>query len=327
VDIVQVAQGVADDVLFPAALATEASDAVPRELLDALARAGLYGLPAPASAGGFDAGLLTMCGVLEALSSGCLSTAFLWMQHVGLVRALSVTENGELAARWLGPLARGEIRAGLALGGALPRPTLRVQPDGAGWRLDGVSPFVSGWGLIDVLHVAARTPDDEIAWLLVEVPDGLALRAERIRLAALDATATVRLTFAGLAVPAGRETSLDRPGDRASPEVLRTHAALALGVASRACRLLGPTGLDGELSALRGELDQLGPGTAAARAAAGELALRAASALMTAEGSRSLLVTDHGQRLAREAMFTLVYALRPASRESLLTRLGAPERA
>jgi alkylation response protein AidB-like acyl-CoA dehydrogenase len=328
VEIVQVAQGVADDVLFPAALATEASDAVPRELLDALAQAGLYGLPAPASVGGFDADLLTMCAVLEALSSGCLSTAFLWMQHVGLVRALSVTDNAELAARWLGPLARGEIRAGLALGGALPRPALRVQPDGGGgWRLDGVSPFVSGWGLVDVLHVAARTPDDEIAWLLVEVTEGPALRAERIRLAALDATATVRLTFAGLAVPAGRETSLDRPGDRASPEVLRTHAALALGVAARACRLLGPTGLDAELSALRGELDQLGPGTAAARAAAGELALRAASALMTAEGSRSLLVTDHGQRLAREAMFTLVYALRPASREALLTTLGAPERA
>ena len=34
-DIVPVAQRLADDVLFPAALATDASDAVPRELLDA----------------------------------------------------------------------------------------------------------------------------------------------------------------------------------------------------------------------------------------------------------------------------------------------------
>jgi hypothetical protein len=47
---------------------------------------------------------------------------------------------------------------------------------------------------------------------------------------------------------------------------------------------------------------------------------------MTTEGSRSLLVADHGQRLAREAMFTLVYALRPESRAALLSRLGAPER-
>ena len=47
--IVQVAQDIADEVLFPAALATEASDVVPRELLDTLAAAGLYGLPAPGS--------------------------------------------------------------------------------------------------------------------------------------------------------------------------------------------------------------------------------------------------------------------------------------
>jgi hypothetical protein len=101
------------------------------------------------------------------------------------------------------------------------------------------------------------------------------------------------------------------------------HAALALGVAARCCRLLGPTPLDSELAALRAELDRLGPGTAAARAAAGELAVRAAAALMATTGSRSLLAADHAQRLAREALFTLVYALRPASRAALLIKLGA----
>src|SRR6266487_155398 len=73
------------------------------------------------------------------------------------------------------------------------------------------------------------------------------------------------------------------------------------------------------------ELDRLGPGIAAARAAAGELAVRAACALMTARGSRSLLAADHAQRLAREAIFTLIYALRPESRAALLARLGAQE--
>ena len=46
---------------------------------------------------------------------------------------------------------------------------------------------------------------------------------------------------------------------------------------------------------------------------------------MTAEGSRSLLASGQAQRLAREALFTLVYALRPASRSEVLTRLGAPQ--
>ena len=54
--------------------------------------------------------------------------------------------------------------------------------------------------------------------------------------------------------------------------------------------------------------------------------MRAACALMTARGSRSLLAADHAQRLAREAIFTLIYALRPESRAALLARLGAQER-
>jgi hypothetical protein len=124
-------------------------------------------------------------------------------------------------------------------------------------------------------------------------------------------------------VPANRVTSRHPAGGETPPEVLRLHASLALGVASRCCRLLGSTPLDAELDALRARLDELGPGTGAARAEAGELAVRAASALMTQTGSRSLLLADHAQRLAREALFTLVYALRPASRDALLERLGA----
>jgi alkylation response protein AidB-like acyl-CoA dehydrogenase len=70
VDIVQVAQRIADDVLFPAALATDASDVVPRGLLDTLARAGLYGVLAPEDAAGLGADFATLCAVQEALAAG-----------------------------------------------------------------------------------------------------------------------------------------------------------------------------------------------------------------------------------------------------------------
>jgi alkylation response protein AidB-like acyl-CoA dehydrogenase len=327
VDIVQTARQIADDVLFPAALDTDAGDVVPRELLDTLAGAGFYGLAGPAAAGGLDADLFTACAVQEALAGGCLTTAFVWVQHHGLVRALAAPGHEELARTWLVPLVRGEVRAGLGGGGMLPQPTLRTERTSSGWVLDGVSPFVSGWGRIDVVHVATRAGDGDIVWLIIDAAEGPSLRAERLRLAALNATATVRLTFDRLHVPADRVTAKHPPGDYAAPEVLRIHAALALGVAARCCRMLGPSPLDSELELLRAELDQLGPGITAARAAAGELALRAAAALMTAEGSRSLLAGGHPQRLAREAMFVLVYALRPASRAALLTRLGAGDRA
>jgi alkylation response protein AidB-like acyl-CoA dehydrogenase len=322
---IEVAQQLADELLFPAAVATDASDVVPVGLLDALADAGLYGIAAPPDFGGVSADFGMTCAVLEALASGCMTTAFLWMQHIGLVRALTSSEDEDLRARWLKPLASGEIRAGLALGGALPKPSLRAVPDGHSWLLDGMSPFVSGWGRIDVMHAAGRTAGDEIVWLIVDATENDAIRTKRLRLAALDATSTVRVMFTGARVPADRVTGTHPASTVTPPEVLRTHAALALGVTTRCCRILGPTRLDAELASVRARLDRLGPDTAAARAAAGELALRAASALMTAEGSKALLANTQAQRLAREALFTLVYALRPASRSAALTMLGAPE--
>jgi hypothetical protein len=109
------------------------------------------------------------------------------------------------------------------------------------------------------------------------------------------------------------------------PQVLRVHASFALGVADRCCQLLGPTGLDDELADVRATLDRLEPGsTEAARGAAGELALRASAALAVATGSRSLLLADHAQRLVREALFALVYALRPGPRDHLLATMAGP---
>lgn len=315
-DVVARARQLADEVLFPAAPATDAADVIPRALLDALADAGLYGIAV-------DADFATVCGVQEALASGCLTTAFLWAQHIGLLHALAASGDEELRERWLERLASGEVRAGLALGGALPRPALHARLDEDGWVVDGVSPFVSGWDRIDVVHTAARV-GDEVVWLIVDARESSELRVERLRLAVLDATATVRATFDGLVVPHDRLTGRHPAGGPAPPEVLRLHAALALGVASRCCRLLGATALNDELAACRAELDRLDPETIfRSRAAAGELALRAAAALSVAEGSRSLLAGDHAQRLAREALFTLVYALRPESKVALLARLHA----
>lgn len=149
-DAIETARRLADELLFPAALETDAADTVPRRLLDELAAAGLFG-------SSLDDDFGAVCAVQEALASGCLTTAFVWAQHLGVVHAVSMSANESLRAAWLSPLMNGDIRAGLALGGALPQPTLHVRQSDDGWTLDGISPFVSGWGLIDVVHTAART--------------------------------------------------------------------------------------------------------------------------------------------------------------------------
>jgi alkylation response protein AidB-like acyl-CoA dehydrogenase len=323
-DVVETAQRLADEVLFPAALATDDADSVPVELLDALADAGLYGLAGPTAAGGLDADFEPVCAVVEALASGCLTTTFVWVQHLGAVLAVASSDNAALRDEWLEPLCRGERRTGLALGGAVPGPArLVARETDSGWAFDGSSPFVSGWGRIDVVHTAARTDDGRVVWALVDATESATLATERLELAALNATATVQATLREHPVPAERVTSVSpfREGPT-PPQVLRIHASLALGVASRCCRLLGPSPLDDELATCRVELDRLDPATIeAARATAGELAFRAAAALTVSRGSRSLLASDHAQLLVRDALFVLVYALRPGSRDALLGHL------
>jgi len=325
VNLVETAQRLADEVLFPAALATDASETLPVELLDVLAAEGLYGIVGPESADGAGADLLEFCAVIEALASGCLTTTFVWVQHHGAVRAAMLTEN-EAVRDWLPTLCRGGWRAGLALGGAIAgEPRLVARKVDAGWQLDGVSPFVSGWGRIDVVLTLARTEDGRLVSLLLDARENETLAVSRLRLVALNATATVSASFRGHVVPGERVTSIAPYIEGPTPpEVVRIHAAQALGVASRCCRLLGPSPLDEELVLRRAELDRLDTETIeTARAEAGELAARAAAALAVHSGSRSLLLDDQPQRLAREALFTLVYALRPDSRVASLRRLGA----
>jgi hypothetical protein len=191
--------------------------------------------------------------------------------------------------------------------------------------LDGTSPWLSGWGQIDVVHTGARTDDERLVWLFVDARESDTLSVELQELMALRPTATVRADFVAHLVPHDRVVSIApyAPGTT-PPEVLRIHASLALGVAARCCRLLGESPLDGELAACRARLAELDPDRIAAdRADAGELGVRAATALMVSNGSRSILLDEQPQRLAREALFAAVYALRPPSRDALLRRLGA----
>lgn len=326
-DPVTAARRLADDVLLPQALATDAADVVAREPLDALADAGLYGLLGPASAGGLDADLDTVCAVTEALASGCLTTTFVWAQHIKTVVVAAVSAS-PLVRGSVEPLCRGELRSGLALAGAMPTPTpLRAVAADGGWRLSGPAPWVSGWGRVDVIHTAARTDDDRVVWLLVDAGEGDGLTARRVPLAALHATATVDVAFDDHFVASERVTLITEAGDGAGPEpsTLRLHAAFALGVASRCCTLLGPSGLDDELAACRSALARGDETTMPdARAAASELAVRAATTLMSVTGSSALLRSRHPQRLVREALFTSVFAARSPVREAFLAQLGAP---
>lgn len=329
------ARQIADEVLFPSAMNVDAADQIPAGHLDALASAGLYGLAGPRSAGGWDADLATFCAVIEIISSGCLATAFVWLQHHSAVRALAASDNSGLRDRWLEPLCAGAQRAGVALGGARPGPPLlRARAVPGGYTLDGSAPWVTGWDMIDVLHTLARDDLGNVVGALLPATASASLTADRLDLVAVGASRTVELRFAGHFVPAELVSLVMPHSEWAARDAggLRANGSLSLGVADRCCQLLGQlagsAGLAAELRAAltaRGaDLDAADSGSMpAARAAASALAFRAAGALVAAAGSQSVLAGEHPQRLAREALFLLVFGSRPAIKARLSAQLAA----
>jgi alkylation response protein AidB-like acyl-CoA dehydrogenase len=334
-DPVATARRLAEEVLFPAALATDVAPVLPVHLLDALAAAGMYGLVAPPDAGGLGAGPAEVRAVVEALAGGCLTTCFVWIQHLGVVATVGSAAPAALRAEWLVPLSRGERRAGVAFA-HLRRPgppVLRATTEPGGVRLHGTTPWITGWGRIHVVHVAARADDGSVVWCLVDAEAAGGLSVEPLQLAALQASATVRARFDAVLVPDGRVTLRESGAQWAARDAagLTTNGALGLGVAARCASLLAgahpapASSLHDEVMARRAELAAAAPDALpAVRAAITELAWRASAALVVAGGGGAVSLESHAQRLAREALFLLVQGQTAAIRCEQLRQLAAP---
>jgi alkylation response protein AidB-like acyl-CoA dehydrogenase len=329
----ETAAAVADTVLYPAAAEVDATGRVPDSHYALLAAEGFYGLFAPPEAGGPGLDFGTALRVIETLASGCLTTTFTWLQHHGIVMALLTTSNAALRERWLTPAVRGELRGGGAFSGVVSSPPgVRAVRRGDGWSISGRVPFVSGWGSVDVLHVSAHDESTgQVVSGIVDARPGPGVSARPLSLVACQGTSTVGLDLREFTLPDERVTGrVDRDAYLAGLAIgLRVDSALSLGLTGRAVRLIGETAAAEALRTEREELRErfdaaLGeperlPGL---RAACSELALRACAAAVVAGGGAALLAEHPAQRLAREALFTLVVASRPAVRSALLGTLA-----
>lgn len=330
---------IAEEVLFPRALEVDAGGAIPGSHFDLLAEQGFYGLASQPEYSGIEVGFPSLTGILEALAGGCLTTTFTWIQHHGLVRSLTGTTNGKLREKYLDAAVRGELRGGVAYAGAIPQPPrLWATATDGGWLLSGDAPFVTGWGIVDVLLVSARDiaggSEGTIVSGLVDAEAGGGITVEELQLVAAAASNTVRLHFDGYFLPAEKVTAEVAHRDFLAKAhiALRLNGCLALGVAGRCIRMISETGppelaelLRAQQHTIRDRLDGgLSEPTAlpAARAAASELAYRCAGALVVAAGSSGIVAGRHAQRLVREATFTLVAAGRPEIKANLLDLFG-----
>lgn len=312
------------ELLSANAALVDRSPTIPSENLAAFAHAGLYGAMAPLEVGGLGVELDDACFLVEHLAAACLTTTFVWLQHFRLLGTLFDPSVPEELRAMLPAVIRGDIKAGVSLGGLLPGPArLTAKECDEGWRLDGEAPWISGWGIVSELLVTARTVGDDVVSFVMDAHGRDGLSATPVHLSAMNASSTVTLTFSNVILPADRYVGRQpyAPGQERR-EGLRVNGSLALGLTRRCCNLIGPSPLDEELTLARAELDRSdAQQILAARAQAAELAIRAAHVLAVSKGSRSAISGDIAERSTREASLLLVFASRPAIKESLLDRM------
>src|SRR5437899_6237070 len=211
-----------DQHLDPSAIDRQAG--IPRDLVEGLARLGVFGMTAPKEVGGRGFSQMAYCRVMEEIGSRCASTAiFVNVQHSIGMRALLLFGTPEQNRRWLPPLVRGEKLAAFALteaeagsDAANVQTMARPSADGSHFLITGEKRYITNGAIAQVLTVMARTPlpgkNETAVTAFLVTPDmpGFVVLEPRMEKLGIRGTATSRLAFRDMAVPT--ENILGAPG-------------------------------------------------------------------------------------------------------------------
>jgi len=155
---------------------------IPLALLQELGDLGVFGLTAPEAHGGSGLGKVAMCVVSEALSRGYIGVGSLGTRSEIAAELILAHGTPEQKARWLPPIAAGEIiptavftepEAGSDLGSL----RTRAVRDGDAWRVTGAKTWITHAARADLMTLLVRTNPEAkdhrgLSMFLAEKPRG-----------------------------------------------------------------------------------------------------------------------------------------------------------
>ncbi|MBB1020878.1 acyl-CoA dehydrogenase, partial [Dietzia sp. E1] len=226
------------------------ADEVPADIRTGLADMGLFGYAIPQRWGGLGLDLTQDVELAMEFGYTTLAMRSLFGTNNGIAGQVLVNfGTDEQKARWLGPIASGEVIASFALteDGAGSSPaglTTRAVRDGADWVIDGTKRFITNAPLAGLFVVFARTrPADAdgtgIAVFLVPADTPGVTVGPKDKKMGQEGAWTAEVSLQGVRVPHDALVGGDEDaGYRAAMTSLargRVHiAALAVGAAQRA---------------------------------------------------------------------------------------------
>lgn len=299
--------------------------------LKALADLGACGWAVPKTHGGADIPGDRLQGLYEHLAAASLATALVFTQRDAAVGFIEAADNKTLRDALLPKLARNEVWTTIGISHLTTSShpgALAATPTEDGIELHGTIPWSTGASVSDFIVAAARVPAGEpVVFVLPTDLPGVSV-GEPMPLAALSAAHTsavhcdqVKLTNDYLLTgPAA-----DAMGGR-SRSVRIGQAFAAIGLTMAALRLVREIdsesarttydSLDAQLAELRHSVhaanEQIDPHdlqtVPMVRSELNSLALRATHAAVTLHKGAALRIDHPAQRLAREALFLLVWS-------------------
>ncbi|GAA3226533.1 acyl-CoA dehydrogenase family protein [Streptomyces sp. XM83C] len=171
-----------DTYIVPEADRWDRDGAIPQDLLDRIAEAGLWAPFLPAEAGGADVDMVRLGELHEEVGRGCSSVRSLLTVHTMASWAVQRWGTAEQRERWLPDLAAGRVLGAFCLsepgaGSDAVGITTTATAHGGNWLLNGVKTWITNGARADLFLVFARTGTSIAAFLVPRTAPGVRVEA------------------------------------------------------------------------------------------------------------------------------------------------------
>ncbi|MGB3534050.1 MAG: acyl-CoA dehydrogenase family protein [Microcoleaceae cyanobacterium] len=296
----------------------------------------VLGLKIPSAWGGLSVNARTFSQFQELIARYSGALAFLQTQHQSASAMLSQSSNTALQQAYLPLMSSGKVKLGIGFSQLRRqgKPTLTATAVEGGYLLNGLVPWVTGWGIFDEFIAAATLPGGEAVFGIVPLritqqPTGYLNVSSPMLLCGMSATNTVSVTLRQWFLPEKQVVFIKPTGwieqrDRQNP--LKA-SFFALGCAQAGIDVLETTlekkgfeFIQTAINAFTTELNQCRDGILQAennpnltlaekyklRGWGIDLAVRCAHAAVTVSSGAANLMNHNAQRVYREALvFTI----------------------
>ncbi|GAB4141799.1 MAG: acyl-CoA dehydrogenase [Planctomycetaceae bacterium] len=309
----------------------------PGEQFQQLARTGVLGWVIPEEWGGSEISSAELTRGYFALSSVCLTTAFVLTQRNGACQRIAGSNNEPLKSELLPDLCAGRTFATVGISHLttsrqhLDRPTVRVEKVGGQFRFEGTIPWVTGADHAEWIVTGGTCEDGRQLLAVIDTRDDSVKVNPPPRLLSMNASRTGSVDLNGVMVSESRLIA------GPVPEVMKqgvggktgslTTSALAAGASAGTLKRFSEEAkhrpdlqesfqpLASELESLTHEILQMSEGNPSSgetpqtiRQKANSLVLRTSQAYLGAAKGAGFVHGHPAERAVREAMFFLVWS-------------------